>query len=633
MRSADTFDLGYCLSINTHLPPLLDVSFSLHSLPTLSSSDSIPQFPDSSLAHKVHLDTYLSLHQPSHLGCFSTVADRSNDGIGALLSAPTAPRLRNMMREPLHIKKWLNGLVPTPTVPIRNASPHGSDLDWKAEGSLYTPDEFAETLKKSRFLRAPVDNKRTHRAKLNRSALVIEKERVNQVSAKVPTSSVGSEDVLNSRRLGDFFTADTDPNQISTSPTDYLDFDRSPSTPCLMVSTSDAAFHISLESSSDLFVHVPTTLAARRGKNMLPHLILDQNHKEESYPSIPTAFLGAPPERWLLEHTRCRENTQVDLQFMLSTLQSQRIAEPFLSGATNTSCLQNKAIGDSGSDSDEWAFADAFVSEYGDLSLGSSGHETTSLNVFYTGITGSDTSMMGENESSLSQRTFPSFAELSVSSIVASPQRPILRTPPQEVRGILKGCRNVRFASLPNRHLPEQQLEQQSWSDKPMTRVIPMPVQEMQYSKVRGSRHASSVTSGTLVVRSRPPNPFKPVHNQGYQTVRKADLDNRPVSSFFSKVGSSSVLAVSASIQQRHSAAHHPAIASKMPVAPASRLRNVTNAKSTGNRENEIRPNLVNRKTRDENVGRRDSSICQSRDILARKRKQGPLRNILTRFK
>jgi hypothetical protein len=108
--STDTFDLNYCLAINAGWnSPLPEVSFSVHSLPTVSSADSIPPFPTESLAHKVHVETYLSMHQPTYLGYPTSPLKDYNriGGIGVLLAAPTVPRLRNMVKEPLHIKKWL----------------------------------------------------------------------------------------------------------------------------------------------------------------------------------------------------------------------------------------------------------------------------------------------------------------------------------------------------------------------------------------------------------------------------------------------------------------------------------------------------------------------------------------------
>ena len=108
MRASDSFDLSAYLAANDAHSPIIHLSFSVHSLPTVSSLDSIPPFPGHSLAHKVHLDTYLSLHQPNHFSSYSPkTGDRTIAGIGVLLAAPTAPRLRNMMTETLHIKKWL----------------------------------------------------------------------------------------------------------------------------------------------------------------------------------------------------------------------------------------------------------------------------------------------------------------------------------------------------------------------------------------------------------------------------------------------------------------------------------------------------------------------------------------------
>ncbi|KAF8347828.1 hypothetical protein F5887DRAFT_1258748 [Amanita rubescens] len=633
MYSSDSFDLSAYLAENDTHSPLLQLSFSLHSLPTVSSLDSIPPFPGHSLAHKVHFDTYLSLHQPNHLSASSPrTGDKTHDGIRVLLAGPTAPRLRNMMTETLHIKKWLSGLAPTSTFPIRNISRHG-DSTWKAEGSLHTPEEFAEGLRKKRFLRTPANSKQINRGKLNRNALVIERVvRRDNVSFDTSLASISTE------------TLEDDVNPLaeaSPKPTFRLNC-ANPSgtlpTPSLMVSTSDAVFQISLESSSDISADSPVTLAARRGKKTPPHLSLKQGHQDESYPSIPTAFLGTSTEQWPQHgHIMLPGDAHTDLKSMISALQSHRVAEPFLSGSGTkggTPWLQNKATGNQDSDSDEWAFADAFVSEYGDLSLGSSvGNPTASFIVSSTGISDSETSDADGNESALSllPETCPS-TQRGGQPITPLPQGPALRTSPQEVRGILKGCKNVRFASLPIRQRPDDETEQESWPDSSAPRSVSTRIAEAQHMEGRGVGRASTLSSsGPSRVRSRPPNPFKPVLDQSRMITQATRSGNRSVSSSGGKRKSGAAPAeIIGASSQRHTIAQLPSAASKMQAVPTGRLRRVTDAGRLANKENgkrlSIKPKL------DEHAGQRDSSICQPKDAPARKRLQTPLRTILTRF-
>jgi len=400
-----------------------------------------------------------------------------------------------------------------------------------------------------------------------------------------------------------------------------------------MVSTSDAVFQISLESSSDISADSPATLAARRGKKTPPHLSLKQGRQDESYPGIPTAFLGASTEQWPQHgHIMLPGDVHTDLKSMISALQSHRVAEPFLSGSGTkggTIWLQNKATGNQDSDSDDWAFADAFVSEYGDLSLGSSvGNATASFIVSSTGISDSETSDADGNESALSllPETCPS-TQRSGPPITPLPQGPP-RTSPQEVRGILKGCKNVRFASLPIRQRPDDETEQESWPDSSAPRSVSTP----QHIEERGVGRASTLSSsGTSRVRSRPPNPFKPVLDQSHMITQATRSGNRSVSSSGGKRKSGAAPAeIIGASSQRHTIAQLPSAASKMPAVPAGRLRRVTDAGRLANKENGKRLTIKPRS--DEHAGRRDSSICQPKDAPAKKRLQTPLRTILTRF-
>lgn len=486
-------------------------------------------------------------------------------------------------------------------------------------------------------MRTPANNKHINRAKLNRNASVIERvvRRDNNVSFDTSLASISTgilEDDVNP-----FAEASPEPAFRLNCANPSGTF----STPSLMVSTSDAVFQISLESSSDISAGSPATLAARRGKKTPPYLSLKQGRQDDSYPSIPTAFLGTSTKQWPQHgHIMPPGDAHTDLKSMVSALQSHRVTEPFLSGSGTkggTLWLQNKATGNQDSDSDEWAFADAFVSEYGDLSLGSSvGNATASFIVSSTGISDSETSDADGNESahSLLSDTCPP-SQRSGPPITPLPQGPAPRTPPQEVRGILKGCKNVRFASLPIRQRPDEEAEQESWPDSSAPPSVSTRIAGAQHIEERGIGRALTLSSsGTSRVRSRPPNPFKPVLDQSHMITQATRSGNRPVSSSGGNRKSSAAPAeIIGASSQRHTIAQLPSAVPKMPAGTTSRLRRVTDSASLANKEN--RKRLTIKPRLDEHGpagGRRDSSTCQPKDAPTKKRLQTPLRTILTRF-
>lgn len=498
-----------------------------------------------------------------------------------------------------------------------------------AEGSLYNPDEFAEELRKKRCLPALANN----RAKLIRNTLVIEQGDVDNNDPCHRTVTI--EDDVNPPKT--FTETNLGPSPGPALGITRPDPSRSLSTPRLMVSTSDSVFHISLESSSDISGNSPATLAARRGKKTPPHLSLKQGRQEESYPSIPTAFLGASTEQWPQHgHIVHPGDTHIGLKSMISALQSHRIAEPFLPGSGTkggTFCLQNKATENQDSDSDEWAIADAFVSEYGDLSLGSSsGNPAASFIVSSNGISDSETSEPDRSESALPllAETCPS-AQPSSPPITTLPPGSASRSPPQEVRGILKGCKNVRFASLPIRQWPDEEPEQSSWPDRSAPQAVSTRIVEAQHIEKKVVERASTLSiCVSSRVRSRPPNPFRPVLDQSHLTTQNVHLTNQPLPSSGGSLRSGAAPEASPGVSQRHTIAQLPSAAVKMRPVTASRLRRMTDTKIAANKDNgkrlTIKPKL------DENAARRDSSACQPKDTPARKRLQTPLRTILTRF-
>ncbi|KAM6497082.1 hypothetical protein JOM56_007555 [Amanita muscaria] len=621
MSSTDTFDLSYCLAINAgHYSPLLEISVSVHSLPSVSSADSIPPIPiNNNLAHKVHMETYLSLYQSSYLDSpTSPLIDlNENVGIGALLAAPTVPRLRNMVKETLHIKRWLNGLVPNAGFSFRNRRP-GETSVWKAEGSLFNPEEY-ETLRGRRFLSASEDRERTRKSKLRRNALVFERDiksgsgRGTTISVRLPPTSMHLE------QLDPAFNMDSDVKSLQDTPT-----------PRLMVSTSDAIFPISLESYSDVPDKAPQTLAARRGKKTLPQLSLRQCTGGDDYPGIPTAFLGAPSNYLAMDNNRQHhDDAQMDLHSMISTLQSRRVSGPFLP-ANNTKgdnySVQDKQHMGHGFDSDRCALPD--TAEYGDISLGSSSCPTTaSYVVSSTGIAEPDSPDDSSEDLSVSQ-----LADTRRHFCDKPSLQNVIKTPLNDARG---GRNKVRFGSLPNRQWESTKLREQLDLDK----YIPLvnstrKVQAPQATACKSVRRPSTVSSGAFVSRPRPPIPFK-LTDKGSPSEQRPDLSTRPAStpgnprSERSSEGSKLV-------PQRHTIAQQIAARPKAAATPLSRLRTVTNARDLPEKENDKRlSTLPALKTIDENTERRNNSVRQtpSRDASTKKKLQGPFRSIFTRLK
>ncbi|KAF8637638.1 hypothetical protein AX17_002706 [Amanita inopinata Kibby_2008] len=647
MSSTDTFDLSYCLAVEARCySPLLEVSFSMHSLPTVSSSDTIPDFPPRSLKHKVHVDTYLSLPHPKLRCPLKTPASDNK----SLLAAPTAPRLRSMMKEPLHIKKWLNDVTPTSMHPTSSAR-KVKHSTWKPEGSLHSPGHLSKSLRKEYSNNVPEDCRRINRIKMNRNALVLEREiklgtgPKRRASVKVPAASASAEtieDILNLKRLNAYFKASCVDTNLSPSPnTRQPEVDNCAHPPYLMVSTSEATFPISLDSTNSVPAERPMTLAARRGKSSLKPLTLKRGENDEPYPGIPTAFLGAPSNYMPSPGDATNDGSiQMDLQAMLSALRSCRVPMPFLSAADIDEDDLGVRAGTTGFQDDnsgEWAVADAFVSQFGNISLGSS----TETSVLHTSSPASADDCRACEKLAAMKREHPrkfSLPPIGGPPNLPLPPRPVLgQTPPREVRGILKGCKSVRFASLPSRQRPDQNSEHYDrlgrLSD---SKLKHSRVRELQNLDQTSAKRHSTISSNTATAHLRLPNPFGPAVNQGRLAEPKTDATcGRPASTPSCKAKNTQVSKTSTSVTQRHSIGQQTVVPPKSSATPVSRLR--SRVSGAGNKENEKRSTIPStfgkRRVIDENVGRRDSSPAQVGDASVKKRMQVPLRSILTRFK
>ena len=109
--------------------------------------------------------------------------------------------------------------------------------------------------------------------------------------------------------------------------------------PTIMVSNSTAALALPLESSSNLHSHQDVPLAIRRGKKPPPVLTLDQAEEpnmlesadSNSYPDIPSAFLGASPTSPSFNRVKAGEPSKFDmgLSTMCSSLKALVPPPPF----------------------------------------------------------------------------------------------------------------------------------------------------------------------------------------------------------------------------------------------------------------------------------------------------------------
>ncbi|KAI0364725.1 hypothetical protein BV20DRAFT_823896 [Pilatotrama ljubarskyi] len=205
-----------------------------------------------------------------------------------LTTSPTGPRLRVMMMESLSVKTWASSVFPQPAPPSwlveNDADPvlGAKPSLWVPEGSLFSPQRFTALFRKrlSSGIEEPwnpVDDRLF--ATASGADLTLVEPNVSMTSDMTLLLEHGS-------------SGDPAQHVYGHTPGSQL-------VPAIMVSNSTAALPLCLESSHGLNAELP--LAVRRGKKMPPALLLGQLMKpelrgveENSYPGIPTPFLGSP---------------------------------------------------------------------------------------------------------------------------------------------------------------------------------------------------------------------------------------------------------------------------------------------------------------------------------------------------
>ncbi|KAI5895365.1 uncharacterized protein SCHCODRAFT_02686764 [Schizophyllum commune H4-8] len=336
-----SFEVGDLL--DSWNPPVLAESLSIDTLSTSSSAISIPSLP---------------------LGCMITrpaIVDLKGglQSRFAKVTVPTVPRMRAMLKDEPCVDRWLDNLRYSS---IPGHSPWGETEDaaapsWLPEGSSYTPEAFRQALSSARsspayqtiFRKArssapgdgsssptsptPISPTLLRRMSYHpssfRDALVFEREislkseaGVKRWSMQVPASTMKPElvdIVVELQKLNSFFNDGlTDLNQGVSALDQHK---QRVTTPALTVSDSHETIPLPLERVKE---NTTTLIANRRGKKAPPALNLKRQTPEDTYPGIPTAFLGTPsayhPE---LDPRPKREGPAMNINDMISSLRSQ----------------------------------------------------------------------------------------------------------------------------------------------------------------------------------------------------------------------------------------------------------------------------------------------------------------------
>ena len=395
---------------------------------------------------------------------------------------------------------------------------------WIPEGSIYPPEAFREAVSKARRTRqvkscweayrtpagsAPTPSPASaRRASCHptsfRKALVFEREitlnsdgKTKRWSLQVPATTMNPEMVdmmLELQDLNSFFKDGLEDLDHSVAALGK-EKDRF-NLPSLVVSNSDFALPISLESSGNLTPGVPLALATRRGKKMLPPLSFQQEFDEIPYPSMPTAFLGSPstysPK---FEFANRSGEPSMDPENMIASLRSQYTS--ILRSSHVAEIFEEKQVVKplnppnfhfvEDIHDNEWSFANGLMDKYGGSPLATELVKKAPANPVHHSVIQNafqlDTPADFEAESFAdSPASTPDSSAESIDAKIADVARlyppqptsrnwrpPLTSRPPstplppcpsptgpssprREVRGILKSCKSVRFASLPSRH-------------------------------------------------------------------------------------------------------------------------------------------------------------------------------------
>jgi len=522
----------------------------------------------------------------------------------------------------------------------------------------FLPSLFIESRKHPRCRREVRKRRASERSTSFRNVLSFEHqaiprtdERARRWSLHVPAASMNQEMLdmmLELHNLNSFFKDGLveDVDQSVNPPGKEME---KPEPPSLVISNSYCAIPISLESSESIASGLPLSLAARRGKDQLPPLLLKpvkHNTLMTEYPSIPTAFLGSPsaysPK---FEYANAADDPSLDLEVMISSLRSQCASihpdsqrmpqtENLLAKTSDLSVDSSTRSLES-SDDEEWAFATSFMHKFD-----ANATDNSFINKSYT----SERQHYGPQEFNpvLSTGTPTWTPNLSIEpghlEVIRSPPRgpppstpppplpsPSAQASPHKVRGILKNSKNVRFASLPDKSSkPSDSVETLLSRPRQSTALVPIdrPSRLRPKSNTIASStpplvlpraHDTTPSHATRGVGRGTPGAGRPAsvpisnHSDGFRT-RRSGQPRTPLAF----VSPQSVTPV-----REPSPRHSPGRAIKPDM---DKEPNDTKASASS----------LSRRWTNENNFRRASDASQ---VTPKSRMPVPLRNILTRFK
>ncbi|KAF8074971.1 hypothetical protein FPV67DRAFT_1475582 [Lyophyllum atratum] len=687
-NSANSFDFVGVL--DDEECQLLSPSISMGSLWSIDSDDTVPPFPDRPTP----------LITPILLDDRSMLFPRGRSKVGPvdykiLTTMATPPRMKNLLLEPLCVNLWVDTIImmaPPPGLVPWEPATHVTERSWVPAGSLYPPNRFKQALRYARSSpktscatpatfgsierrpSRPSSSSSSSQQGSDRKALVFEREitvstgsKKERWSLQVPAAAMNPEMVdimLELQDLNSFFKDSLEDLDESAAVLGYQKEKLDP--PSLMISDSHSTFPLSIEPPTHLQRGPPIPLAARRGKALLPPLSLTETRLENAYASIPTAFLGSPsaysPK---FEYGNAQGDPSICLEEMITNLRSQchypRRADGVdfdLDNSSPVSAMTFAAASDQENtdDDDDWAFAVSFLDEFRSEVPGvddsrKSGHSDfeSALQAPSQGL-GKGSNLL-PTELSTPRAQSPVYVPPSPVPSTPLPATPAMQrasisqsSSPKDVRGILKSCKNVRFASLPDKSV-EDKIEAVALPSTPLTTALPVTVPPERPSRIRAYSRSSK-------------------HLKENAPVLVTPRAHRPISAYVAagtkpqKVSSTRPVSMAPSTPVDPSQSKKPTLPGHKPTPPlpSSRHNAVLARKSTPislgrqslgraaaggfQQESETqggtfpRGKAGSRWTMNDMTFRRGSNASQqSPEGTPKSRMPVPLRNILTRFK
>ncbi|KAF8141569.1 hypothetical protein EV363DRAFT_25057 [Boletus edulis] len=378
---------------------------------------------------------------------------RDEEDACLLLTAPTVPRMKMMIKEQLYVQKWVDKLTidsPPKHIPWTCEKP-ATKKNWIAEGSIFP----AESVKSDKFGTEQREATQEHSCITDANRLPALTDQVSHsrelcsppvpsTESHTPTSHVYTK------------SADVDPGILrGESKTSH--------TPRRIVRTSQALSPPSLLPSGSPLRTMSNTpdapLAARRGKSLSGLKLKGCVIEHLEYPDIPTAFRGSPMV-WSPRFDAFPVPSFTDHESMLLDLKSKcaaigsgvsaYIQEPL--GLQTESSRTSLSV-------DEWAFARGLAT-FDSNFLGSMDSQVPGEIIADTSIflpDDSSTPMKGLSTAYVEfvprLHSTPALqlpGNRSSPPGVPLPPRPALMNPstPSHVRGILKKVKSVRFEEM-----------------------------------------------------------------------------------------------------------------------------------------------------------------------------------------